>query len=94
MIRSFGDKETARVSRGDRSRKLPPDIQFKAFALLRQMDEVAIWTDLRSPPGNRLHALHGDREGQYAIRINNQWRIVFRPSSEGLADVEITDYHG
>lgn len=93
MIYSFADKETARVARGDRSRSYPPDIQRKAFVLLRQMAEVLDWNELRNPPGNKLHALHGDRNGQYAIWINSQWRIAFTPTAEGLSDVEITDYH-
>ena len=93
MIVSFADKETARIARGDRSRAFPPDIQQKAFLLLQQMLEIGDWNELRNPPGNKLHALHGDRKGQYAIRINRQWRIVFTPMLEGLSDVEITDYH-
>ena len=93
MVLRFADKETARIARGDRSRVLPPDIQHKAFVLLSQMAEVADWNELRNPPGNKLHGLHGDRKGQYAIWINRQWRIAFTPSPEGLSDVQITDYH-
>lgn len=93
MIRNFVDKETARVAAGIHSRRLPPDIQSKALKLLRIMVRVRDWNDLRHPPGNRLHALHGDRAGQYAIRINDQWRIAFRPIDGACADVEITDYH-
>jgi proteic killer suppression protein len=93
MIRSFADRETERVFAGVRSRKLPADIQDKAARLLRQMNRVGDWNDLREPPGNKLHALHGDRVGQYAIWINKQWRIAFTPVDEVLDDVEITDYH-
>lgn len=93
MIRGFANRETERVSRGDRSRSLPPDIQPKAFKLLRLMAEADDWNELRNPTGNRLHALSGDRAGQYAIRINQQWRIAFRPVDGAFADVEITDYH-
>ncbi len=89
----FADKETARVANGIRSRKLPPDIQQRAFVLLREMRRIGDWTLLRNPPSNDLHSLHGDRRGQYAIRINRQWRIVFTPQDGALADVEITDYH-
>ena len=93
MKLEISDKETRRLANGVRSRKLPPDIQDKAMRLLRGMADCGDWNDLRQPPGNRLHALHGDREGQYAVRINRQWRIAFRPVEGGLADVEVTDYH-
>jgi proteic killer suppression protein len=89
----FRDKETARIAAGLRSRRLPPDIQPRAFRLLRIMAEVADWTELREPPGHDLHALSGDRTGQYAIRINRQWRVVFTPGEGVPEDVEITDYH-
>lgn len=93
MIRDFGDKETQRLADGIRSRKWPPEIQDKALRLLREMARVRDSNDLRYPPGNKLHALGGDRAGQYAIWINRQWRIAFRPVDGMLADVEITDYH-
>jgi proteic killer suppression protein len=93
MILTFADKETSRLAAGLRSRKLPPDIQEKAMRLLRVMADCEDWNDLRQPPGNRLHALRGNREGQYAVRINRQWRIAFRPVGGVLADVEVTDYH-
>ena len=92
MIRSFADKETVRIAAGLRSRKLPDDIQDRAFRLLRQMARVGDWNDLRYPPGNRLHALAGNRSGQYAVWINRQWRIAFTPIDGVLEDVEITDY--
>lgn len=94
MIRTITDKETARLVNGTRSRKLPPAIQERAITLLRLMNEVEDWQELRNPPGNRLHALSGDRQGQYAIRINRQWRIAFTPVGGALEDVEVTDYHG
>ena len=93
MIRSFADKETRRLANGVRSRKLPPYIQERAMRLLRQMFDCSDWNELRNPPGNKLHALRGDRKGQYALRINRQWRIAFRPVDGECADVEITDYH-
>jgi toxin HigB-1 len=93
MIRSFADKETQRLANGIRSRKLPPDIQEKAMRLLRLMAKCEHWNQLRNPPGNRLRALHGERQGQYAVRINRQWRIAFTPIGGECADVEITDYH-
>ena len=93
MIRDFADKETERLAQGVRSRKLPPEIQSKAMRVLRLMRRVADWNDLRNPPGNKLHALSGDRAGQYAIWINRQWRIAFTPVDGACADVEVTDYH-
>ncbi len=94
MIRAFADRETARLAVGVRSRKLPPTIQPRAVILLGIMAAVEHWTELREPPGNQLHALYGDRAGQYAIRINRQWRIAFTPRDDGsMGDVEVTDYH-
>jgi proteic killer suppression protein len=57
------------------------------------IESAVILNDLRSPPGNRLEQLHGDREGQHSIRINDQWRICFVWNEGGADDVEITDYH-
>lgn len=94
MIRDFADKETARLAVGVRSRKLPPEVQPRAMILLSIMAAVDHWSELREPPGNQLHALSGDRAGQYAIRISRQWRIVFTPNDDGsMSDVEVTDYH-
>lgn len=93
MIRNFKKAETACVASGERSRKLPAEIQAKAYRLLRIMARVNDWNDLRHPPGNKLHALTGNRAGQYAIWINRQWRIAFTPIDGIMADVEITDYH-
>jgi proteic killer suppression protein len=58
-----------------------------------QLNRAARLDDLRAPPGNRLEALRGDLAGSYSIRINDQWRIVFRWTTEGPCDVEIVDYH-
>lgn len=93
MIRSFGDVETERIWNGIRSRKLPPDIQDKALVKLRLLNRAVRLDDLKVPPGNRLEALKGSRRGFFSIRINDQWRICFRWSEGGPADVEITDYH-
>ena len=72
--------------------------QFKAFATiaerkLQMLDDACAIEDLRSPPGNRLEALHGDRKGQWSIRINDQWRLCFRFEDGNAFDVEIVDYH-
>ncbi len=82
MIRDFRDKRTRRLANGVRVAGLPPEIQPKAMRLLRYMAECDDWNELRNPPGNKLHALRGDRKGQYAVWINRQWRIAFTPVME------------
>ena len=77
MIRDFADKETERVRNGLRSRKVPPDIQDRAYLRLNMLEAADTLDDLRNPPSNRLHALSGDRAGQHSISINKQWRICF-----------------
>ena len=93
MIRSFKDRETTRIWNGERSRKLPWDIQERALVRLRMLNRAKTLDDLRNPPGNRLHALTDDRAGQHSISINMQWRICFVWRDGGADDVEITDYH-
>jgi len=92
MILSFASRETERIWSGERSRKLPGDIQAVALRKLRMLNQSRVLDDLRVPPGNRLEALKGARSGQHSIRINDQWRICFA-WREGARDVEIVDYH-
>ena len=92
MIRSFGDAETRRLFETGRSKR------FSAFAdvamrKLAQLDAAHTLEFLRSPPGNRLEALRGDRKGRYSIRINDQFRVCFRWTQDGPEQVEIVDYH-
>lgn len=93
MIKSFKDRQTALIFSANTSRKLPSNMQRNALKKLRQLDAAATLDDLRIPPGNRLEALQGDREGQYSIRINDQWRLCFRFHNGDALDVEIVDYH-
>jgi len=93
VILSFRDTETARIWRGERSRRLPSDIQTVALRKLRLLNGALDLNDLRVPPGNRLEALRADRVGQHSIRINDQWRICFVWTAGGPKDVEIVDYH-
>jgi proteic killer suppression protein len=93
MIRSIRDRETERVWRGERSRRLPDAMQEAALRKMRMVNAAIRLDDLRIPPGNRLEALGGDRRGQYSIRINQQWRICFRWVDGEAEDVEICDYH-
>lgn len=93
MIRSFRSKETERAFNRTRSPKLPGDIQQVALRKLRMLNRSRSLADLRVPPANRLERLKGVREGQYSIRINDQWRICFRWADGDAFDVEIVDYH-
>lgn len=93
MIRSFRCEETRKVFEGDRSRRLPPDIQQVAHRKLLLMDAAGRLDDLRMPPGNRLEVLAGNRSGQHSLRINRQWRICFNWADAHAENVEIVDYH-
>jgi len=74
------------------SKKLPHDIQRVAFRKLRMLNRAITLNDLRIPPANRLEQLHGDREGQHSIRIDDRWRICFKWREGDVNDVEIVDY--
>ncbi|HEX3716931.1 MAG TPA: type II toxin-antitoxin system RelE/ParE family toxin [Verrucomicrobiae bacterium] len=93
MIRSFACRETERLFNDETSRRLPASIQRVARRKLLLLNQARALNDLRSPPGNRLEALQGDRIGQYSIRINDQYRLCFRWQGEDALDVEIVDYH-
>ncbi|RCW39992.1 proteic killer suppression protein [Halopolyspora algeriensis] len=93
MLRSFADKETERVWQRRRSRVLDPNVQRAALRKLVILDAAEAVEDLRTPPGNRLEKLNGDRVGQYSIRINQQWRICFEWTPAGPENIEIVDYH-
>jgi proteic killer suppression protein len=93
MIKTFADKETENLFGRMFSRKLPQNVQLAARMKLEILDAAEVLQDLRIPPGNRLEKLSGDREGQYSIRINDQWRICFVWRQENAYDVEIVDYH-
>jgi len=93
VLQSFADKDTERVWRRERSRRLDLTVQRAALRKLMILDAAETLGDLRIPPGNRLERLAGDRSGQYSIRVNDQWRICFRWSAAGADDVEIVDYH-
>jgi proteic killer suppression protein len=92
MIKGFRCKETQRLFETGRSKKLG-SIAKIAARKLAQLDAAETLAFLASPPGNGLEALIGDRQGQYSIRINDQWRVCFRWTEAGPGDVEIADYH-
>ena len=93
MIKSFADKRTEMLFMDGSVKKLPPDIAKRAVRKLDMIDNAFRLEDLRVPPGNRLHALSGSRAGQWAISVNDQWRICFRFEGEDAFDVELCDYH-
>ena len=93
MIKSFADKETRKLFQGSKSRAVPPDVREHAESKLAVLDAAKSLEDLKVPPGNKLEALRGNREGQHSIRINDQFRVCFRWASSGAEDVEICDYH-
>jgi len=92
MIRSFRCRDTETLASGYRVRRF---IAFERIAQrkLAQLNAATTLDFLRAPPGNRLEALKGDRQGQYSIRINNQWRLCFRFEAGQAYEVEIVDYH-
>ena len=93
MIVNVVGQLTEHLVQGRRPRRFPPDVVARAERKLAMIAAAAVLEDLRQPPGNRLHALHGDRDGFHAISINDQWRIVFRWTEHGAEDVEVVDYH-
>lgn len=94
VIKSFADRAAERLAARVAVRRWPPDLQRAALRKIRMVDAAESLDDLRVPPGNRLERLHGDRAGQYSIRINDQWRLCFRWHAGDAFDVEIVDYHG
>lgn len=93
MIRSFGSKETERIWKGIRVKKIPSEIQEIGRRKLRMLNNSQDIADLRIPPSNRLEKLKGKLKEYYSIRINNQWRIIFIWENGNAGEVEITDYH-
>ena len=93
MIVSFGTKETEKIWNGERVKKLPNEIQEIARRKLRMLNNSQNIADLLFPPSNGLEKLKGPLKDFYSIRVNDQWRIIFRWNSGNASDVEILDYH-
>jgi len=93
MIISFGSKETEKIWNGDRVKNLPPDIQQIGRRKLRMLNNSLNLLDLRIPPSNKLEKLSGELSDFYSIRINDQWRIVFKWDDGNANEVTIIDYH-
>ena len=96
MIASFGDKLTETLYHGTANkdlRRLPPEIVNRALRKLDMINAAHDFLDLRSPPGNRLEQLQGDLVGMFSVRVNDQWRIVFRWQDGNAHEVRLMDYH-
>lgn len=93
MIGSFGSKQLAEFWRNDRRRGIPTGIESVLRRKLAMIAAAASLSDLRVPPANHLEALRGDRKGRHSIRVNRQWRLVFRWRDGAAHDIELVDYH-
>jgi len=93
MIVSFRDKGTERLWQSGRSRRLPADLQLRAFKKLAILNAAVTLDNLKVPPGNQLEALRGNHAGQHSIRINDQYRVCFVWRDGNAFAVEIVDYH-
>lgn len=93
MIKSFGSKETEKIWKGTRSTKLLFEIQHIGRRKLRMLNNSVSIIDLRIPPSNRLEKLTGNRKDYHSIRINDQWRIIFKWYKGHSFEIEIIDYH-
>lgn len=93
MIKSFANKTTEALFTTGKAKRVPNEVAKRAVRKLDMIDSAYRIEDFRVPPGNKLHALAGNREGQWAISVNDQWRICFRFEDEDAFDVEFCDYH-
>ena len=93
MIQTFADHATEELFRTGKAKRVPADVARRALRKLEAIDVATQLTDLRVPPGNRLHALKNDRAGQHSISVNDQWRLCFRFEDGDAYDVEFCDYH-
>ncbi|TNE68883.1 type II toxin-antitoxin system RelE/ParE family toxin [bacterium] len=96
MIKTFADTATSDLFHGilsTKSRKIPSTVQTSAIVKLDMINAAIDLIDLKSPPGNRLEALKGDLQGFYSIRVNSQWRIIFKWENGNAFNVQIIDYH-
>ena len=93
MIKTFTDRRTQDLYARGKAKRFPPGVARRAARKLEYVDLATTLEDLKNPPGNWLHALKGDRKGQYSISVNDQWRICFRFVDGDAYDVEICDHH-
>ena len=92
-MKTCSDKHTKELVETGKSRKMPPDLLSRAVRKLEYVNHATCLDDLKVPPGNKLHPLSGDHKGQYAIAVNDQWRICFSFKDSDAYDVEFCDYH-
>jgi proteic killer suppression protein len=92
MIKSFADKDTERLWNRQHARSIPTDVQRRARRKLLMLNAAESLQDLRSPPGNRLEELRGDRKGQHSIRVNEQFRMCYVWKGSDAYELEVTDY--
>lgn len=93
MIISFGNKDTEKIWLGERIKKIPNEVQEVGRRKLRMLNNSQNISDLTIPPSNRLEKLKGNLKDYHSIRINDQWRIIFKWKSGNAFEVEIIDYH-
>jgi proteic killer suppression protein len=93
MIVSFGSKDTSKIWQGERVTRIPMEIQLIGRRKLRMINNSTTLSDLRIPPSNHLEKLSGRMPGYYSIRINDQWRNIFKWEDNQALEVEIVDYH-
>ena len=93
MIKTFADRRTSDLFTTGRAKRFPADVVSRAVRKLEYVHLATKLDDLKVPRGNHLHALKDDRQGQYAIAVNDQWRVCFRFRDGDAYDVEIVDYH-
>ena len=93
MIKSFGNKETEKIWEGQYSKQFPTSIQPIARRKLRMINNAQDINDLKIPPGNRLEKLKGSLQDFWDIRVNDQWRIIFKWIADDALDVQLIDYH-
>ncbi|MCL2764841.1 MAG: type II toxin-antitoxin system RelE/ParE family toxin [Treponema sp.] len=93
MIQSFGNKDTESLFYREHPKKFPPELLQRGRSKLLIIHAATNENDLRIPPGNKFEKLKGDKKGLCSIRINDQWRIIFKWKNNNASDVTITDYH-
>jgi len=93
VIKTLADRQPAELFRTGKAKTVPADVARRALRKLEAVDAALQVSDLKVPPGSRLRALRGDRAGQHAISVNDQWRICFRFADGDAYDVEFCDYH-
>jgi toxin HigB-1 len=93
MIRTFVQSWLREFWHSGKHQRVPPELATRLLRKLDMLNRAAAWKDLQAPPANRLHRLHGDREGQWAISVSGPWRLCFRFEEGDIFDLELVQYH-